>query len=137
MLSLWLLCVLVVISLPGAGFDGMPHWKNIEWVPFTHLSFHPEVMIETALNLVAFIPLGYLAIRSVSQTSRNPILAALLLGLCSSAGIEFYELFCHDRFPSTTDILMNVGGTGIGVWLAFTIDQMFTFFLPDARRLTD
>ena len=135
MLGIWLTSVLIVISLPWSSFDATPHWKNVQMVPFAHLNFHRTVLIETALNLLAFIPVGYLAIRSFSA-SRRAVLYALLLGACSSASIEVYQLFCRDRVPSTTDILMNVTGTAIGVWLAFAIDHIFTFCTIHIRRLS-
>jgi glycopeptide antibiotics resistance protein len=135
MLSLWLLCVLLVISLPWSNFDGIAHWKNVQWVPFGHLSFHPAVMVETALNLIAFIPVGYLGVRSFLPNSQ-PFFFAALLGFCASFSIEAYQLFCHDRVPSTTDIIMNVSGTSIGVYLAFAIDHIFSFFVVQVRRLT-
>ena len=135
MLGLWLGAVLLVISLPWSKFDASPHWENVRLLPFHDLSFHPTILVEYALNIVAFIPVGYLAVRSASHISRKPIVAGLLLGLCSSVGIEVYELFCQDRVPSTTDILTNVGGTGIGVWLACAIDQALAFFIVQARRL--
>src|SRR5690242_14031365 len=102
-LSLWLASVLLVISLPWSKFDATPHWQNVQWVPFAHLSFHPTVLIEAALNLLAFIPVGYLTVRSLSPSSRHPFLLASLLAFFSSTGVETYELFCHDRVSSTTD----------------------------------
>ena len=135
MLVVWLAAVLVVISLPWTNFDATPHWKNVQLFPFAHFNFHHTVLIETALNLVAFIPAGYLSIRSFSA-GRRPVLYAFLLGFCSSVAIEFYQLFCHDRVPSTTDVLMNVTGTAIGVWLAFAIDHVFTFCTIRIRRLS-
>ena len=136
MLGLWLSSVLLVISLPWSKFDAHPHWKNVQLVPFTHLSFHPTILFEISLNIVAFIPVGYLTVRSVSHTNRNPIVAALLLGFCSSVSIEFYQLFCYDRVPSTSDILMNVAGTAVGVWLAFAIDHILAFCTIRIRRLS-
>ena len=136
MLGLWLSSVLLVISLPWSKFDAHPHWENVQLVPFRHLSFHPTILFEIALNIVAFIPVGYLTVRSVSHTSRNPIIVALLLGFCSSVSIEAYQLFCHDRVPSTTDILMNVAGTAVGVWLAFAIDHILAFCTIRIRRLS-
>lgn len=135
MLSAWLFCVLLVISLPWANFDGVAHWKNVQWVPFTHLNLHPEVMIETALNLLAFVPVGYLAIRSFAP-HRRACFYTVLLGFVASSGIEAYQLFCHGRVPSTSDIIMNVAGTGIGIWLACAIDHMLTVFAVQVRRFT-
>jgi glycopeptide antibiotics resistance protein len=136
MLGLWLISVLLVISLPWSNFDATPHWKNVQLVPFAHLSFHPTVLVETALNLLAFVPVGYLAVRSLSHGQQRPVLFALILGACSSVSIEFYQLFCHDRVPATTDVFMNVTGTAIGVWLAFAIDHVFTFWTIYIRRLS-
>src|SRR5437867_5667784 len=97
LLGLWLVSVLLVISLPWSKFDATPHWKNVQWVPFSHLSFHPTVLVETAANILAFIPVGYLIVRSLSPSARRPFLLASLLAFCSSTGVEIYQLFCHDR----------------------------------------
>ena len=134
-LCLWLISVLLVISFPWPKFDGTPHWENIQWIPFTHLSFHQTVMAETAANFLAFIPIGYLMVRSLSPGSRHPFFLASLLGFWSSVGIEFYQLFCHDRVPSTTDVLMNVSGTVLGAWLAVALDQILTLCALQLRRL--
>jgi glycopeptide antibiotics resistance protein len=135
-LLVWLASVLFVISLPWWRFDGIPHWENVQWIPFTHLSFHPTVLVETAANVLAFVPVGYLAVRSLSANSRHPLFLASLLGFCSSAGIEFYQLFCQGRVPSSSDLIMNVGGTALGVWLALGIDKAVTFVSILVRRLS-
>lgn len=136
MLLLWLISVLFVISLPWWKFDGTPHWANIHWIPFVHLSFESTVVVETAANILAFIPVGYLTVRSLSAGLSRPFALASLLGFCASAGIETYQLFCHDRVPSTTDILMNVAGTCIGVWLALAIDQVLSVCMVRIRGLS-
>src|SRR5215471_6040136 len=135
-LCLWLISVLLVISFPGSNFDGTPHWENVQWIPFTHLSFHPTVIVETAANFLAFIPIGYLMVRSLSPGSRHPFFLASLLGFSSSTGIEVYQLFCHDRVPETADVLMNVAGTVVGAWVAVAIDQILTFCALQVRRLS-
>ena len=38
--------------------------------------------------------------------------------------------------PSTTDVLMNVTGTAIGVWLALAIDQIITFCTVRIRSVS-
>ena len=127
MLVLWLTSVLLLISLPWSKYDATPHWNKIQLAPFRDFNLHPSVLIEAALNVVAFIPVGYLAIRSLSSSYQPRVLLAMALGGGSSLGIEFYQVFCQDRVPSLTDVFMNAGGTGIGVWLAFAIDRMCTF----------
>jgi glycopeptide antibiotics resistance protein len=126
-LCLWLFSVLLVISFPWSKFDGTPHWENVRWIPFAYLSFDPTVMVETAANFLAFVPIGYLMVRSLSPGARHPLLLASILGFFASASIEFYQLFCHNRVPSTTDILFNVAGSLIGALIAGAIDRAFGF----------
>jgi glycopeptide antibiotics resistance protein len=124
MLVLWLMCVLLVISLPWSRFDGIPHWQSVHWIPFRDLTWHRTVLLEAVLNILAFVPVGYLSVRSVCSLKWSPLLMACLIGFVSSFSIETYQLFCLDRVPSIGDVLMNVIGTASGAWLAFTIDQI-------------
>ena len=135
LLFLWLTSVLLVISFPWSKFDGTPHWDNIQWIPFAHLSFHPTVLVETGANFLAFIPIGYLMVRSLSPGTRQPLLLASLLGLCSSASVEFYQLLCHGRVPATTDLLINVAGTVLGARMARGVDQLLNLCTVGLRRL--
>ncbi|HEU4502144.1 MAG TPA: VanZ family protein, partial [Nitrospira sp.] len=93
-------------------------------------------LVETAANILAFVPVGYLLVRSLSPNCGHPVFFACLLGFWSSVGIETYQLFCHDRVPSATDIFMNVAGTAVGVWLALAVDKAFTFCTFRIRRLS-
>ena len=135
LLFLWLGSVLLVISFPWSKFDGTPHLDRIQWIPFDHLSVHPTVLFETAANVLAFIPIGYLMVRSLSPGTRHPLVLASLIGLCSSGGGEFYQLLCRDRVPATTDLLTNAGGTVLGAWIALRVDQFLCLCSVRLRRL--
>ena len=124
LLFLWLASVLLVISFPWSKFDGTPHWENVLWIPFSRYVFTVSTLVETGINILAFIPVGYLTIRNLSPGTRHPLILALLLGFFASTSIEFYQLFCHDRVPATTDVLTNVAGTLLGVRLALGVDQL-------------
>jgi glycopeptide antibiotics resistance protein len=128
MLVLWLMCVLLVISLPWSRFDGIAHWKSVQWIPFSHLSWHRAVLAEAALNMLAFVPVGYLSVRSELSAKWTPLAMACVVGFVSSFGIETYQLFCLDRVPSVNDVLMNVIGTACGAWLAFSIDHILAWY---------
>ncbi len=136
LLFLWLACVLFVISLPWSKFDGSPHWENVLWVPFSGYVFSASTFVETAINVLAFIPIGYSLVRSLPPGTARPLLLASLLGFCCSTGIEFYQLLCHNRVPSTTDILTNVAGTVLGAHLALRIDQFLNLCTVRLRRLS-
>ncbi len=136
LLLLWSLAVILAISLPWSKFDGTPHWDAIEWIPFAHLSFHRSDLFDFTVNILAFIPLGYLMVRSLSPGTERPLLLAGLLGFFSSASLEFYQLFCQGRVPSTTDLFANTGGTVLGAWAAARVDQLLSFSFVRLRRLS-
>ncbi len=136
LLLLWLACVLFVISLPWAKFDGSPHWENVLWIPFSGLVFSAATLVETGINVLAFIPIGYLLVRSLPPAIARPLLLALLLGLCCSISAELYQLFCRDRVPSTTDVLTNVAGTVLGARMALGVDQLLSLCTVRLRRLS-
>ena len=123
----WLASVLMVISLPGGKFDGTPHWESIQWIPFAARSFHRAVVTETLANFLAFIPIGYLAVRSFASDIKRPLLLAGLVGLTASFSIEIYQLFCLSRVPSSTDLIVNTAGSVLGAHLAFKFDQLINF----------
>ena len=132
LLVVWVASVWIVISVPGGGFDGMPHWENIQWIPFGAFSFHPAVVAETLANFLAFIPIGYLAVRSFAPNIKRPLLLAGFLGLAASFSIEAYQLFCRSRYPSSTDLVLNTAGVVLGAKLALNLDDLISFF---SRRM--
>jgi glycopeptide antibiotics resistance protein len=132
LLAFWLVSVLIVISLPGKKFDGTPHWESIQWIPFAALSFQRDVVTETLANFLAFVPIGYLAIRSFTFGIKWPLLVAGLLGLVASFSIELYQIFCRSRVPSSTDLILNTAGAVLGAHLALKLDDVISFL---SRRM--
>ena len=125
-----------VISLPWSKFDGSAHWENVLWIPFSRYVFSASTLFETGINVLAFVPIGYLMVRSLPPGTARPLLLALLLGLCCSISAEFYQLFCRARVPSTTDVLANVAGTVLGARMALGVDQLINLSTVRVRRLS-
>ena len=132
LLVFWLVSVLIVISLPGEKFDGTPHWESIQWIPFAALSYHREVVTEALANFLAFVPIGYLAIRSFNPGAKRLLFLAGLIGFAASFSIETYQLFCRSRVPSSTDLILNTAGAVLGAQLALKLDDLIGFF---SRRM--
>ena len=125
---LWLLVLYTAVLLCGTfwpfrftwhpGRDGTDVSRQVEWIPFTHLCptygiFCPH---DTGLNIAMFIPVGALvALMSgagggvMRRTAR-----AVASGFCLSLLIEATQYFIPARFPSTTDLLWNTLGAGLG-----------------------
>jgi glycopeptide antibiotics resistance protein len=132
LLFLWLGSILFVISLPWWKFDGTPHWNNVQWIPFNGYVLTTSTLIETGANFLAFIPIGYLVMRSFTPGIKRLLLLAGLIGLAASFSIEGYQLFCHDRVPASTDLLLNTLGAVLGAQLALKLDELISFL---SRRM--
>jgi hypothetical protein len=80
---------------------GWPYWKAI------------------GLNIVGFIPLGFLvsAFLSSSRNANRTLAKTILLGFTVSLMIEVFQAFLPTRNSGITDLITNTFGTCIGVIL--------------------
>ena len=131
LLFLWLGSILFVISLPWWKFDGTPHWDNVQWIPFNGYVLTSSTLVETGANFLAFIPIGYLAIRSFNAGAKR-LLFVGLIGFAASFSIEAYQLFCNHRVPASSDLLLNTAGAVLGAHLALKLDELISFL---SRRM--
>jgi glycopeptide antibiotics resistance protein len=119
-LILWMVCILLVGILPLINFVGHSHWQSIKWLPTAEDLLSSKYLIDIFSDLLGntllFFPLGYFLSRLLTSTnfSRQWLLAAGIGGTLSLS-IEFYQVYCHNRFPSFFDVITNVVGTLIGV----------------------
>lgn len=119
-LILWMVFILLVGILPLINFVGHSHWQYIKWFPTTEDLLSPKYLIDIFSDLVGntvlFFPLGYFLSRLLTSTScSRQLLLAAGIGGTLSLGIEFYQVYCHNRFPSFFDVITNVIGALIGV----------------------
>jgi len=137
-----LLLVLVSVALIVAAttmpwsmyYVGHSHWAHVEWVPFSR-TVRPDDFL---LNILLFLPFGFSAYvcgvagREQMSSSRDAssggssgssgrrrlqgvVLAAILL----SVGVELFQVYCHGRLPTTSDVISNALGAYLGArWAA-------------------
>jgi len=115
---LWsgLLVISLAPVLPLSNFAGHPHWNIIRWIPFQDFSLSPGILKDVMGNAVWFMMFGYLLYGRLPAdfTTARTIAMVALIGGGISLSTELFQVFCHNRVPSTTDIICNIVGAGLG-----------------------
>lgn len=101
-----IILVLLLTTWPVHPFVGHAHWHMVEWVPFSRVVSVRDLVANVAL----FMPLG-LAVAWSARRARRA--TAVIVGLALSLFAEVYQVYCHDAFPTVTDLLANT----LGAWL--------------------
>ncbi len=131
---LWILAILALGILPFSNYVGHSHWEYIKWTPTVEDLQSPKYLVDILIDLVAntavYYPLGYLIalIRRDSSRKYQLVLAACIGGSLS-LGIEYYQVYCHNRFPSIFDVLTNLSGSLLGVKARFSLHENSSAFL--------
>jgi len=113
---LWLVVIFGLTVLPLSNFVGHSHWDLVTWIPYSE---HHLAIEDIVGNIALFLPFGFFLSRSLPTSSRNRVsLLAVVMAAVLSTAVEFFQVYCHNRNPSTTDICNNALGAGLGVWLA-------------------
>lgn len=117
---IFLLYIYLVLSVAGIGsiwdlgrYDTLIRLEEINLLPF-----QSEGILTYFLNIIMFMPLGFL-LPFIWKKYRNP-LKILFTGLGLSLSIELCQLF-NRRNTDIDDLLMNTLGAiiGYGVWILF------------------
>ena len=119
-----MLIVLVGI-LPLHNFVGHAHWQYIRWVPTPDQLSSPSVLLDLGIDAVAnimlFVPFGLLyTLRGLGGKSFSPGLL-MFMAFILSFGIEYYQVYCHNRSTSLLDLLDNV----LGAYLGMRVGEMY------------
>jgi uncharacterized membrane protein YdcZ (DUF606 family) len=102
---------LVVVATLPHDWQDHSHWARVNWWPFLTGVVRPRDLF---LNVLLFVPLGIaLQWRKPHDARRSALVVAALL----SASMELTQVWSHDRFPSATDVVMNVAGCILGAHL--------------------
>lgn len=111
--------VVVVIVLATAPWDlrDHPHVYKVSWIPFLSGIVRP---VDVLANLALYFPLGYVF---PLRGRAGRLAAACSAGLLLSLVMETTQVWSHVRFPSATDLLLNVVGCAAGAMIAIRRDR--------------
>jgi len=116
--SLGVLCLTPLFPLNN--FVGHPHWEAIRWIPFQDFSLTPNMLKDIIGNIGWFMIFGYLLHywRDADSSSLRSITTVVLIAAGVSLSIEFFQVFCHNRTPSMTDVICNTTGGYLGAYFS-------------------
>ncbi len=103
-----------VFGLPWTGFTVHPRWYRVNLVPFRRWRRRDVV-----LNLFYYVPLGMLGVGFGWGVGPTLVVASAFSG-----ATEVIQIFARDRFPSVTDLIMNVSGAAAGVVLVLAVRRI-------------
>ena len=123
----WTAVIVGATTLPWSDYVGHPHWDHVQWIPFLDYSSTPT---DVALNILLFVPFGFLFMWAGYPSAKRSV-SAVLMSAALSISVEFFQVFCHNRIPSATDVVTNVIGAAAGVFLCWRGD----FLSREAKKL--
>lgn len=120
----WIVVVILLTTTPWSDFQGHAHWDHVHWIPFHEKSLmSSRFQADLVGNALLFLPFGlwYAWARSVGR--RRCLGEAVLFAFILSASVELFQVYMHNRIPSTTDVTMNVAGTLAGVLAGLSVTR--------------
>lgn len=118
---IFLYYVYLVLETTGIGtiweiglYPGMKLQEEINLIPF-----RDGISLSMILNVVMFMPLGFLL--PLLWKEYQSLVITAIIGFCFSCGIEFCQLF-NRRVSDVDDLLMNTLGAILGwlIWIVFS-----------------
>jgi glycopeptide antibiotics resistance protein len=106
--------------LPLSNFVGHPHWDAVRWIPFQDFSLTANFLVDVLGNTAWFMIFGYLLHYWTNRESSSvrAIATVTLIGAAVSLSLESFQIFCHNRIPSLTDVACNIIGASLGAYIA-------------------
>jgi glycopeptide antibiotics resistance protein len=102
----YLALIVAVVTLSPFRFALPPSAVALGWNAF-----------DVVMNVVIFVPFGFIHRISRPQQRGASWLGALGYGAALSGLIEVAQTFLPGRFPSPVDLVTNTAGAGLGSWL--------------------
>ncbi|MDH4083996.1 MAG: VanZ family protein [Nitrospira sp.] len=119
---LWFVILILALApmFPVSNFVGHPHWDRIHWIPFQGFSFSKNMLKDIITNTLWFMMFGYLLHYQLNWNSCFRWTIATIITIAGGVSLsnELFQVFCHNRYPSMTDVACNVFGAGLGSYCA-------------------
>jgi glycopeptide antibiotics resistance protein len=133
LLWFWLAVLCLTPLFPLSNFVGHPHWEAIRWIPFQDFSLTTNSLMDIIGNIGWFMIFGYLLHYWMNEdfSSFRSIATVVLIAAGVSLSLEFFQVFCHNRTPSMTDVVCDTVGACLGAYLS---EQYHSTVSPEPVR---
>jgi glycopeptide antibiotics resistance protein len=113
---MWIIVIVFLTTMPWENYTGHAHWDQVRWIPF--YDHTPLALLDILGNVVLFAPFGFFLGRALHSSPLKKVwFLTVLLAATLSISVELFQVYCHNRIPSTTDICTNLLGAALGVLL--------------------
>jgi glycopeptide antibiotics resistance protein len=113
----WVIVIIFGTTLPWHTLYLQPQWWRIDWLPFHSGTLRPRLIFDIAVNVVMYLPFGYLCRQWIKSTGgRMTFVYVVGIAVGLSCCTEFIQIFNAVRFPAVADVVMNVTGALLGAW---------------------
>ena len=104
--------------------------------PFSHLDVNQVYVHDVAINLIGFLPFGFVLVSILYACGgifrKNSMLIVVISGFILSFGIEFLQSWMPSRSSSLLDLLLNTTGSYLGALVFVFLQKKGKFVdLPD------
>ncbi len=127
--AVWIIVIGITTTIPWSSFVGHAHWNHVRWIPMPNTFFSLRAWFDVVANIILFLPFGGFTVLACPRFL-SPVRSATLLAFILSTGIEFYQIFCHNHFPTSLDIVSNVLGASLGAMVAGRYAKLFSLSAP-------
>jgi len=126
----WVIVIVLGTTLPWHTIHPPLQWWRIDWSPFPSGALGSRVLFDVAVNVVLYLPFGYLVRQWVEQKSGRIMFVYVIgMGAGLSCCTEFIQIFNPVRFPAMADVIINVTGALLGAWAVVPKDYLQPSFL--------
>ena len=118
-LLLWALyvCLIAWSGVYHTIFVAHGHWEFLKWIPPLEEVQTVGFWADIVINIMLYVPFALLYLQRSVAVAKSQVVKIMLLGLCLSCAVEFYQLYSHNRRAALSDIICNVTGTWAGVMI--------------------
>ena len=87
-------------------------------MPFQGLWRSVNLMIDAVKNVLLYVPFGFFYSQTLPRLHKTVVIKVALLTAVLSISCELFQVFCHGRHPTMTDVSTNLMGGVLGVVIA-------------------